>query len=88
MNPGDVARRISLTGTAEPDAAGALKLTVSDTAGSGTIAIDSDCVAQIALALPSGDSVALRGILVNSGKRILAMQTDPGAAVTATFTAR
>ena len=44
---------------------------------------------QIAPAtLPSGDSVELRGILVNSGKRILAMETDPGAAVTATFTAK
>jgi hypothetical protein len=88
MNAGDVPRRISATGTAEPDAAGALKLTVSDAAGTGTISIDGDCVAQIALALPSGDSVALRGILVNGGKRILAMETDPGAAVTATFTAK
>jgi hypothetical protein len=88
MNTGDVPRRISATGIAEPDAAGALKLTVADAAGTGTIAIDSDCVSQIALSLPSGDSVALRGILVNGGKRILAMETDPGAAVTATFTAK
>ena len=40
------------------------------------------------LALPSGDTVNLRGILVNSGKQILAMQTDPGAAVTGKFNAK
>ena len=73
---------------AEPDAAGAIKLTVGDTAGSGTIVIDSDCIAQLTLALPSGDTVALRGVLVDGGKRILAIETDPGTTVTATFTAR
>jgi hypothetical protein len=88
MNPGDVPRRISATGIAEPDAAGVLKLTVADTAGSGTIAIDSDCIAQLTLALPSGDSIALRGVLVDGGKRVLAIETDPGSTATATFTAR
>lgn len=88
MNPGDVPRRVSATGTAEPDAAGALKLLVADTAGSGTIAIDSDCIAQVTLALPSGETIVLRGVLVNSGKRILAIETDPGTTVTATLAAR
>jgi hypothetical protein len=88
MNPGDAPRRISTTGILETDPAGSLKLTVGDAAGSGTITIDSDCVAQIALNLPSGDTMALRGVLVDSGKRILAMETDPGAAVSATFTAK
>jgi hypothetical protein len=88
MDPGDVPRRISVTGMAEPDAAGAIKLTVGDAAGSGTIAIDGDCIAQLTLALPSGDTVALRGVLVDGGKRILAIETDPGSTVTATFTAR
>ena len=88
MNPGDVPRRISATGMAEPDAAGAIKLTLGDTAGSGTIAIDSSCIAQLTLALPSGDTIALRGVLVDGGKRILAIETDPGSTVTATFTAR
>ena len=88
MNPGDVPKRVSATGIAQPDAAGALQLTMADTAGSGTIAIDSDCIAQMTLALPSGDTVVLRGVLVNGGKRILAVETDPGTTVTATFTAR
>ncbi len=88
MNAGEVPRRISATGMAEPDAAGAIKLTLGDAAGSGTIAIDSSCIAQLTLALPSGDTVALRGILVDGGKRILAIETDPGSTVTATFTAR
>jgi hypothetical protein len=88
MNPGDVPKRVSATGIAEPDAAGALQLTMADTGGSGRIAIDSDCMAQMTLALPTGDSVALRGILVDGGKRILAVETDPGTTVTATFTAR
>jgi hypothetical protein len=88
MNPGDVPRRVSATGIAEPDAAGALQLTMADSGGSGTIAIDADCIAQMTLALPTGDTVALRGVLVNGGKRILAVETDPGTTVTATFTAR
>jgi hypothetical protein len=88
MNPGDIPKRVSATGIAEPDAAGALKLTMADAAGSGAIAIDSDCMAQMTLALPTGGNVALRGVLVDGGKRILAVGTDPGTTVTATFTAR
>lgn len=88
MTPGDVPRRISAVGVSEPDASGALKLTMADAAGSGTIAIDSDCIAQMTMALPTGDTIALRGVLVNGGKRILAVETDPGTTVTATFTAR
>jgi hypothetical protein len=88
MNPGDLPHRISTTGLAEPDAAGAFKLTLGDDAGSGTIAIDADCIAQLTLSLPTGDTVSLRGVLVDGGKRILAIETDPGTAVTATFTAR
>ena len=88
MNPGDVPRRISVTGMAEPDAAGTIELTIGEAAGSGTIAIDADCIAQLTLALPSGDTVALRGVLVDGGKRILAIETDPGSTVIATFTVR
>jgi len=90
MIPGDVARRISAAGSMEPDAAGNLKITVpgTDMPTAGTITVDSDCFAQISMALPSGDTVNLRGILVNSGKQILAMQTDAGATVTAKFNAK
>lgn len=88
MNPGDAPRRIVADGIAEPDAAGTLKLTSSGATGSGSIAIDSDCIATIALDLPSGTTVALRGMLVDGGKRILAIETDPGTTVTATFNAK
>jgi hypothetical protein len=40
------------------------------------------------MTLPSGDTVNLRGVLVNGGKQILAMETDPGATVTAKFNAK
>ena len=90
MNPGDVAKRISAAGSVEPDAAGNLKITVpgSDVPTAGTITVDADCFAQISMALPSGDTVNLRGILVNGGKQILAMQTDAGATVTTKFNAK
>jgi hypothetical protein len=35
-----------------------------------------------------GDGMKLRGILVNGGKEILGIETDPGAAVNARFLAR
>ncbi len=88
MNPGDVAKNLSATGIAEPDAAGSVKLTVGTAQSVGTITIDSDCTVEMALTLPSGDSILLRGVLVSGGKRILAIATDPGTTVTATFTAK
>lgn len=48
-------------GIAEPDAAGALQLRIADAGGSGTISIDSDCIARMTMALSTGDTVALRG---------------------------
>ena len=90
MNAGEVARKISTAGSVEPDAAGNLKITIPGAAAptAGTITVDSDCFMQISMALPSGDSINLRGILVTNGKKILAMQTDPGAAVTGKFSAK
>jgi hypothetical protein len=37
------------------------------------------------MALPSGDSVNLRGILVDGGKRILSMRIDASPTATANF---
>lgn len=88
MNPGEVPRHISADGLLQPDAAGALKLTVAGATGTGSISIDSDCVATITMNLPAGLTVALRGILVDSGKRILAVETDPGTTVTAVLNAK
>jgi hypothetical protein len=89
MNPGDVPpRRISASGTAKPDSSGTLALDVGGNAGSGSVDIDSNCMATLSLSLPTGETVAMRGVLVDGGKRILAMETDPGTAVTATFTGK
>jgi hypothetical protein len=89
MNPGDVTRRISTQGSVEPDAAGNLKIAIPNaTPTTGTITVDSDCFAQLAMTLPSGDSIGLRGIVVSSGKQILAIETDPGTTVAAKFTAK
>jgi hypothetical protein len=89
MNPGDVPpHRITATGTAKTDSSGTITLDVGGNAGSGTVDIDSNCIATVTLNLPSGEALALRGVLVDGGKRILAMETDPGTAVTATFTAK
>jgi len=57
------------------------------------ISVDSDCTVHLSFALPAeGDQAAgtvnLRGMLVGGGKQILAIQTDPGAVVSAKFTAR
>lgn len=57
-----------------------------------TIAVDAQCIVEIDLSLPAQDPatitpVKLRGILIHEGKEILAIETDPGAMVTAAFTA-
>jgi hypothetical protein len=89
MNPGDIAHEVSAEGSVEPDTAGNLKIAIHNAPSTaGTITVDSDCFAQITMTLPSGDSISLRGILVNGGKQILAMETDPGATVTAKFSAK
>jgi len=54
------------------------------------ITVESDCTVEQELVLPlegSATAVKLRGILVDRGKEILAIQTDPGAMVSARFTA-
>ena len=58
------------------------KFTTAD--GSGTFTVDSDCVVHIEFA--DGET-KLRGILVNKGAEILAIQIDPGKTVSARFIA-
>lgn len=57
-----------------------------------SLGVESDCSVEIGFALPpeSGEGtgpINLRGILVDSYKQILAIQTDPGAVVSARLTA-
>jgi hypothetical protein len=56
-----------------------------DVPASGTFTVDPDCIVHITF----GDGeINLRGILVNNGAEILAIQIDPGKTVAARFTAR
>jgi hypothetical protein len=62
-----------------------------DVARNGTFSVDSDCTVTFDLVLlgPSERLVSLhmRGMLVNGGREILAIETDPGAMVAARFNA-
>ena len=89
MLPDQQAHRVSANGTAEVRDGGILWLEFAGTPGAteGTVEVDDDCVVQLELTLTSGDTMNLRGVLVDDGRQILAIQTDPGATVTATFTA-
>jgi len=72
-------------GVADADGAGHIKIT-ANAPGDGTFEVDADCVVRIQLG--TEDPVNLRGILVDGGKEILAIQTDPGKTVSSRFTAR
>lgn len=86
MNPGETARAIRAAGRLTHAENGALLLAVeSGPPVAVDVHIDSDCVVELSVPLPAGP-VALRGVLVNNGRDILAIATDAGAAVTARFT--
>jgi hypothetical protein len=76
MQEGDKPRPVSAKGTL-------------DVARNGTFQVDSDCTVQFDLVLlgPGERLVSLhmRGVLVNGGREILAIQTDPGAMVAGHF---
>ena len=96
MLPGEAAGTVDAKGLIKADENANFKLTLSGgttpSATDVTIAVDAQCIVDIELALPAKDTaaitpMALRGVLIDAGKEILAIQTDPGAMVTATFTA-
>jgi hypothetical protein len=64
------------------DGNGNLSWTTDGTTNSGTYTVDSDCFVQVNF------GVQLRGVLVDGGKTVLAVQTDPGKVSIATFTAQ
>jgi hypothetical protein len=59
------------------------------TAENASLQVDADCTVRFDLLLraPEGDlsTMKMRGYLVNGGKEILAIQTDPGAMVSGRF---
>jgi hypothetical protein len=73
MQPGELPHMVSAEGTL-------------DVAQNGSFQVDSDCSVHFVLTIPPGRSpTTMRGFLVNGGKEILALQTDPGAMVAARF---
>ncbi|HEV3198180.1 MAG TPA: hypothetical protein VGZ73_09740 [Bryobacteraceae bacterium] len=70
------------------DANGNLTVTHGNSKTSGTYTVESDCLVQLEFGLADGDSVnllKLRGTLVNGGKEVLAVQTDPEQVAAARF---
>lgn len=93
---GDIPGNFSAQGVLRIEGATRLTLTENlegrESTSDGAWSMESDCVVRFDFALPVGDGksavpMKLRGILVNGGKQILAIQTDPGTVVSARFTA-
>jgi len=63
-----------------------------DVARNATFQVASDCTVELDLILLGENnrlvSLHMRGILIGGGTGILAMETDPGATVSARFTAQ
>ncbi len=86
MAAGEVSSTVALKGVMAADVNGNFKLTLQGDApltADVTINVESDCTLALEFAVPvekggTGTSTKLRGILVNSGNEILAIQTDPG----------
>ena len=99
MTPGDPsAPPVDAKGLIKADEHANFKLTrkgsatASATSTDATITVDAQCMVDIGLALPAEDGSAitpmkLRGVLIDGGREILAMETDPGAMVSAALTA-
>ena len=95
MAAGEVSSKVGLKGAIAGDVNGNFKLTLqgkSAVIADVTVNLQSDCTMELEFAIPvedggTGTSMKLRGILVNDGKQILAIQTDPGWMVSGKFTA-
>lgn len=78
----------SAKATVEADGSGNLVVVHEKSKTSGMYAVDSDCFVQLDFGLADGDSsssVKMRGILVNGGKEVLAIETDPEQVGSARF---
>jgi hypothetical protein len=92
MLAGETAHKVASSGAI--DVTGAGKVTVTPdgphAASEGTVEVDAKCIATMDLNFSTGDSDAkvpmkLRGVVVDDGKEIRAIQTDPGTTVIARF---
>jgi hypothetical protein len=87
---GGEARAVSGEGTITATGSGRLNFKIGTLSGDGTFDVQPDCIVNLELN-PSGTdtkAMGLRGIMVNGGKDILAIETDPGESVAAHFRAR
>lgn len=64
------------------DGAGNFSWKSGDAVNTGTYSVNADCFAEMNF------GAKLRGIVVDGGRAVFAVQTDPGKVATATFTAR
>jgi hypothetical protein len=95
MAPGQVSGTVDAKGLIKADESGNLKLTVkgsSAAATDATVNVDAQCMVDVDLSVPPQETgpvtpMKLRGVLIDDGREILAIQTDPGAMVTGSFTA-
>jgi hypothetical protein len=81
----------SVQGTVDADGVGNLALTTAGGKTTGSYKLDSDCIAEMELGVSDGNSASIlkmRGVLVNEGKRLLAVESDPARTATARFTAK
>src|SRR5579863_3306249 len=85
MEDGQEAHRVSASGTAAVREGGKLwfDFAANQPSVEGKVEVDSDCVVRVEIGGTS--PMKLRGFLVNDGKEILTIETDPGATVTANF---
>lgn len=100
MDTGGPATEVSNSGQIDADGKGTFALKPGPPANegsppladTGTFEVDGDCFVRLELGRRTGGGEAalpikLRGIAVDGGREILAIQTDPGATVSARFTA-
>ena len=92
MLPGETAHTVSSSGAVDVTGTGNVTLTPDGphAPSTGTVEVDGQCIATMQLAFSGTDSDAkipmnLRGVLLDDGKEILAIQTDPGTTVIAKF---
>ena len=81
MNPGESGRKVEMSGIVGADDSGQLSVSGSDMRGTATV--DEDCIVEITLG-----AMKFRGVLVDGGREILAIESDPGAIVNARFRAK
>jgi hypothetical protein len=97
VDSNQVTGKIAWSGLIESDGQGNLAYAADASApfeGAGTFQMEDDCIIDISLELTSGESESgtgvsnFRGVLVNGGKAVIGIESDPGTVVTLRLTAK